>query len=119
MAKNQKKKKKKKKTPFRWIFPIFIPSQTKFPNTHGRFCPRNVFTKLRQWHSVFWITRLSQLSVHPNPTSTLDNREHTVALCVLEDIESYCQTKMTETQRDEPRELINDFRRNLVVVGLR
>jgi hypothetical protein len=59
------------------------------------FVPRNVSTKLRQWESVFWIIRLSQLSVHPIPTSTLHNGQHTVAVCVLEYIESYYQNKMT------------------------
>lgn len=67
---------------------------------------------------MFWIIRLSQLSVHPLPTNTLDNGQHAVALCVLEDIESYYRNKMTENRTDKPREILSDFRRNVVVVGL-
>jgi hypothetical protein len=50
------------------------------------FAPAMFFIKLRQWQSVFWIIRLSQLSAHTIPTITPDNGEHTVAICVLEDI---------------------------------
>jgi hypothetical protein len=36
---------------------------------------------------MFWIIRVSELSVHPLPTSTLDNREY---ICILHIILDFC-----------------------------